>query len=87
MIYMEEKKKILKKQDIFIFKMNKLIMNKISSNSFILVMLTLLFSVIDVQAQQDSQFTQYMYNTVNVNPAYAGSRGVLSVLVCIELNG
>lgn len=76
---MEEKKKILKKQDIFIFKMNKLIMNKISSNSFILVMLTLLFSVIDVQAQQDSQFTQYMYNTVNVNPAYAGSRGVLSV--------
>jgi type IX secretion system PorP/SprF family membrane protein len=30
-------------------------------------------------AQQDSQFTQYMYNTINVNPAYAGTRGVLSV--------
>ncbi len=30
-------------------------------------------------AQQDPQFTQYMYNTSNVNPAYAGSRGVLSV--------
>lgn len=30
-------------------------------------------------AQQDAQFTQYMYNTVNVNPAYAGSRGVLSI--------
>lgn len=30
-------------------------------------------------AQQDSQFTQYMYNTVNINPAYAGQRGVLSV--------
>lgn len=30
-------------------------------------------------AQQDSQYTQYMYNTVNINPAYAGSRGVLSV--------
>ena len=30
-------------------------------------------------SQQDSQFTQYMYNTVNINPAYAGSRGVLSV--------
>jgi len=28
--------------------------------------------------QQDSQYTQYMYNTINVNPAYAGSRGVLS---------
>lgn len=30
-------------------------------------------------AQQDAQYTQYMYNTINVNPAYAGSRGVLSV--------
>ncbi|MCI9847010.1 type IX secretion system membrane protein PorP/SprF [Flavobacterium pectinovorum] len=30
-------------------------------------------------AQQDAQFTQYMYNTINVNPAYAGSRGALSV--------
>lgn len=32
-------------------------------------------------AQQDAQFTQYMYNTVNVNPAYAGSRGVASVFL------
>jgi type IX secretion system PorP/SprF family membrane protein len=30
-------------------------------------------------AQQDAQYTQYMYNTVTVNPAYAGSRGVLSI--------
>lgn len=30
-------------------------------------------------SQQDSQYTQYMYNTVNINPAYAGSRGALSV--------
>ncbi len=30
-------------------------------------------------AQQDSQYTQYMYNTINVNPAYAGSRGAFSV--------
>lgn len=30
-------------------------------------------------AQQDSQYTQYMYNTVSVNPAYAGSRGQLSI--------
>ncbi len=29
-------------------------------------------------AQQDAQYTQYMYNTVSVNPAYAGSRGHLS---------
>ncbi|SFB79902.1 type IX secretion system membrane protein, PorP/SprF family [Flagellimonas taeanensis] len=31
-----------------------------------------------VQAQQDIQYTQYMYNTVAINPAYAGSRGMLS---------
>lgn len=32
-----------------------------------------------IHAQQDSQFTQYMYNTININPAYAGSRGALSI--------
>ena len=32
-------------------------------------------------AQQDAQFTQYMYNTININPAYAGSRDVLGVFV------
>ncbi|MGV8995145.1 MAG: type IX secretion system membrane protein PorP/SprF [Flavobacterium sp.] len=37
-----------------------------------------LFSA-NLQAQQDSQYTQYMYNTVVVNPAYAGSRGAMSV--------
>ena len=30
-------------------------------------------------AQQDAQYTQYMYNTVSVNPGYAGSRGNLSI--------
>jgi type IX secretion system PorP/SprF family membrane protein len=30
-------------------------------------------------AQQDAQYTHYMYNTISVNPAYAGSRGVMSV--------
>ncbi|BDW91514.1 MULTISPECIES: type IX secretion system membrane protein PorP/SprF [Flavobacteriaceae] len=30
------------------------------------------------KAQQDAQYTQYMYNTLSVNPAYAGSRGQLS---------
>lgn len=31
-------------------------------------------------AQQDSQYTQYMYNTITINPAYAGSRGAMSIL-------
>lgn len=33
----------------------------------------------EVIAQQDAQYTQYMYNPMNVNSAYAGSRDVLSV--------
>lgn len=32
-------------------------------------------------AQQDSQFTQYMYNTININPAYAGTRETFSAFV------
>jgi len=38
-----------------------------------------MFTVVLSYAQQDAQFTQYMYNTINVNPAYAGSRGALSM--------
>jgi type IX secretion system PorP/SprF family membrane protein len=44
----------------------------------ILVVAIMLIGVISY-AQQDAQYTQYMYNTTNVNPAYAGSRGVLSI--------
>lgn len=32
-----------------------------------------------LKAQQDAQYTQYMFNTLAVNPAYAGSRGVFSI--------
>ncbi|WP_339921482.1 type IX secretion system membrane protein PorP/SprF [uncultured Flavobacterium sp.] len=39
----------------------------------------LMFTALVSFAQQDAQFTQYMYNTININPAYAGSRGALSV--------
>lgn len=38
-----------------------------------------MFLSIVSNAQQDAQYTQYMYNTIEVNPAYAGSRGALSV--------
>ncbi|SDZ65030.1 Protein of unknown function, partial [Flavobacterium aquidurense] len=38
----------------------------------------IMFVTITGFAQQDAQFTQYMYNTININPAYAGSRGALS---------
>ena len=39
----------------------------------------LMFTGLVSYAQQDAQFTQYMYNTINVNPAYAGSRGAMSI--------
>ena len=38
-----------------------------------------MFFTNDLLAQQDAQYTQYMYNTASVNPAYAGSRGHLSI--------
>jgi type IX secretion system PorP/SprF family membrane protein len=40
--------------------------------------IVIMFTAIASFAQQDAQYTQYMYNTINVNPAYAGSRGALS---------
>ncbi|MES1181723.1 MAG: type IX secretion system membrane protein PorP/SprF [Flavobacterium sp.] len=43
------------------------------------IIFILLLTTISVFAQQDSQFTSYMYNTININSAYAGNREVLSV--------
>ena len=43
------------------------------------MVLLLLGSGSGLLAQQDAQYTQYMYNTVSVNPGYAGSRGNLSI--------
>ena len=47
-------------------------MNKIVQN---LLILSLLISSITLYGQQDPQFTQYMFNTMSVNPAYVGSKG------------
>ncbi|WP_293896418.1 type IX secretion system membrane protein PorP/SprF [Flavobacterium sp.] len=44
-----------------------------------ILIFVLMFTGVISYAQQDAQFTQYMYNTINVNPAYAGSRGTLSI--------
>ena len=38
-----------------------------------------MLSLSSVYGQQDPQYTQYMYNQNILNPAYAGSRGVLSL--------
>ncbi len=47
---------------------------------YIVLMGCLLLFGEPVHAQQESQYTQYMYNTMSINPAYAGSRGSLSIL-------
>ncbi|PTM07102.1 MAG: hypothetical protein DA407_10840 [Bacteroidetes bacterium] len=49
---------------------------------FIKILLLVLISVVYMpsMAQQLPQFTQYMYNTIAINPAYAGSRETLNVI-------
>jgi type IX secretion system PorP/SprF family membrane protein len=51
----------------------------LSKASLILIVFTTLLAT-DVNAQQDPQYTHYMYNTLSVNPAYAGQRETLSVV-------
>ena len=48
---------------------------------FVFIALGLLLGTVhETYAQQDSQYTQYMYNTMSMNPGYSGSRGSLSML-------
>jgi len=47
-------------------------------NVTVFILFVLGFFTITVNAQQDAQYTQYMYNTLSINPAYAGSRDVFS---------
>ena len=45
---------------------------------FLKLILLWVFSIsfmINTNAQQDPHYTQYMYNTMSINPAYAGSKG------------
>jgi len=47
-------------------------------NYIAIIFLMLFGGIFSSNAQQDPQYTQYMYNTQVVNPAYAGSRDALS---------
>ncbi|MEE9361341.1 MAG: type IX secretion system membrane protein PorP/SprF [Cellulophaga sp.] len=56
------------------------IVNKTFSNRLLAALCLLMaLTVESMFGQQDAQYTQYMYNTVTVNPAYAGSRGHMSI--------
>lgn len=47
-------------------------------HSYFTIILLILLGTFSTSAQQDPQYTQYMYNTEVVNPAYAGSREALA---------
>ncbi|UAB80158.1 type IX secretion system membrane protein PorP/SprF [Marixanthomonas sp. SCSIO 43207] len=47
-------------------------------HSYLAILVLILLGSFSSNAQQDPQYTQYMYNTQIVNPAYAGSRDALS---------
>lgn len=47
-------------------------------HSYFTIILLILLGTFSTNAQQDPQYTQYMYNTEVVNPAYAGSREALA---------
>ncbi len=51
---------------------------KFNAMCFLLVGLS---AAINCRAQQDPEYTQYMYNTMVVNPGYAGSTGGLEALL------
>lgn len=46
----------------------------------ILTLIVVMFCVLESKAQQDPMYTQYMENLLTLNPAYAGSRDVLSMM-------
>ncbi|MET1260970.1 type IX secretion system membrane protein PorP/SprF [Flagellimonas sp. DF-77] len=48
------------------------------TRKFVLPILLGILTFQSIQGQQDAQYTQYMFNTLSVNPAYAGSRGQLT---------
>ncbi len=54
--------------------MFKLIMNKIVLTLVLVVAVT-----VTSEAQQESQYTMFMYNKLTINPAYAGVRGMPSL--------
>ena len=46
----------------------------------LVILIGLMSGLFVSHAQQDPQYTQYIYNPVVINPAYAGNRGVTSIV-------
>lgn len=52
--------------------------NNILMKKYIIIILILMSAVQYSNAQQEAMYSQYMFNTLAINPAYAGSRNVTS---------
>jgi len=52
---------------------------------YIITALLLFINNDEAQAQQDPQYSQYMFNTLAVNPAYAGSRNVFGITGLVRM--
>jgi type IX secretion system PorP/SprF family membrane protein len=66
------------KLNSMIYIINKVLSIKINRMRAQLI-LCLLFCSTLIQAQQDVMYSQYIYNMINVNPAYAGNRTVHNI--------
>jgi len=53
----------------------------LSRIKYVTALLFTITAVHSIQAQQEVQYSQYMFNMLPINPAYAGSRDVLSATV------
>ena len=51
------------------------------------VVLAMVLSAPKAQAQQDPMYSQYMFNTLAFNPAYAGSADVFTAMAHSGTNG
>ncbi len=48
---------------------------------YVIVLILFCLHKQNIMAQQDPMFTQYMFNQLSINPAYAGTRDVMSLLL------
>ena len=48
--------------------------------TYLILCIVLLIGHVELRAQQDPKFNQYMFNPLGVNPAYAGSREAISTV-------
>lgn len=53
--------------------------NKNMKKHYCLIIIVLLFNIYNLRAQQEPVFTQYMFNPLSINPAYAGTEDALNV--------